>query len=132
MNAQAQGVRLDKWLGAARFHKTRGLAQEAIAGGKIRLNGERPKPAKDVKPGDRLVIHAGVYEWALTVRAVAERRGSAEVARTLYVEDADSIARRFARIAEIRAQPAPVAAKGRPTKRDRRQWERSTRGDESS
>jgi ribosome-associated heat shock protein Hsp15 len=124
------GVRLDKWLWAARFYKTRGLAQEAIAGGKIRLNGERPKPAKDVKPGDRLVIHAGVYEWVLTVRAVAERRGSAEVARTLYEEDPDSLARRLARIEEVRAQPAPVAAKGRPTKRDRRLWERSTRGGE--
>lgn len=122
------GVRLDKWLWAARFHKTRGLAQEAIAGGKIRLNGERPKPAKDVKPGDRLVVHAGVFEWTLTVRGVAERRGSAEIARTLYEEDADSLAKRLARIEEVRAQPAPVAAKGRPTKRDRRVWERSTRG----
>jgi ribosome-associated heat shock protein Hsp15 len=126
MKEAPRSVRLDKWLWAARFYKTRGLAQEAIAGGKIRLNGERPKPAKDVRIGDRLVVHIGIYEWVLTVKAVAERRGSAEIARTLYTEDADGQKLRLARMAEVRAQPAPLPAeKGRPTKRDRRRWEKT-------
>ena len=81
---------MDKWLWAARFFKTRSSAQQAIDGGKVSLNGERTKPAKDVKPGDELVIHIGAYEWTVKVLAVSDKRGSATVARTLYQESSES------------------------------------------
>ena len=73
-------VRLDKWLWAARFFKTRALASEAVDGGKVELNGEKPKRARQVRPGDRLRLRLGPYEHLLTVRAVSERRGPASVA----------------------------------------------------
>ena len=76
-------VRVDKWLWAARFFKTRSAAQQAIEGGKVRLNGERTKPAKDLRPGDALVVSIGVYEWTVRVVQLADKRGSATVARTL-------------------------------------------------
>ncbi|MBS1241188.1 MAG: hypothetical protein H6R40_615, partial [Gemmatimonadetes bacterium] len=76
-------VRLDKWLWAARFLKTRALAVEAIEGGKVELNGEKPKRAKTVKPGDRIRLRLGPYEYLLTVREVSERRGPATVAAGL-------------------------------------------------
>jgi ribosome-associated heat shock protein Hsp15 len=126
------GVRIDKWLWAARFYKTRSLAQTAVGGGKVRLNDERVKVAKEVKPGDTLAIRIGEYEWIVVVKALSEKRGSAELARTLYEEKEESIARRLAQIADRRAQAGVWGereGKGRPTKRERREVERFKRGE---
>jgi ribosome-associated heat shock protein Hsp15 len=119
-------VRLDKWLWAARFFKTRSLAAEAIGGGKVLVGGDRPKPAKLLQAGDEVRIRLGPYEHTLHVRALSERRGPATVAATLYEETTDSIAAR-ARLAEqLRMAPAAFVyeEKGRPTKRDRRELDR--------
>jgi ribosome-associated heat shock protein Hsp15 len=114
-------VRLDKWLWAARFFKTRSAAQQAIEGGKVRLNGERTKPAKELKPGDQLVITIVVYEWTIRVARLSDKRGSATVARTLYEEGEESRARRALEIEKRRRFNEPASTlKGRPTKRDRR------------
>lgn len=118
-------VRADKWLWAARFFKTRSAAQQAIDGGRIKLDGERIKPAKTLDIGDRLSIHIGMYEWLVTVRALSDRRGPATVARELYEECAQSAARRAELIERRKAFGHPGADReGRPTKRDRRQLER--------
>jgi ribosome-associated heat shock protein Hsp15 len=123
-------VRLDKWLWAARFFKTRSLAQAAIAGGKVKLGGERVKPAKELAAGDALTIRIGEFEWAVTVQALSDKRGPAQAARKLYEEDEASRARRMAQVADRRAQASMWGErKGRPTKRERRQLER-WRGDE--
>ena len=74
-------VRIDKWLWAARFFKTRSLAAQAVEGGRVRLGGERVKPAKELKPGDEVTVHIGELEWVVDVRAVSARRGPAEAAR---------------------------------------------------
>ena len=92
-------VRIDKWLWAARFFKTRSLAAKAVEAGKVRLNDERVKPAKVLGVGDRLVIRIGLFEWSIVVRALADRRGPATVARELYIEDDPSRARRIAAVA---------------------------------
>jgi ribosome-associated heat shock protein Hsp15 len=123
-------VRIDKWLWAARFFKTRALAQAAVAGGKVKLHGERVKPAKEVRVGDELAIRVGEYEWSITVNGLLERRGSAEIARTLYSESEESRARRIAQVADRRAHASEWGErKGRPTKRERRQLVR-WRGEE--
>lgn len=123
-------MRIDKWLWAARFYKTRSLAQTAVAGGKVRLNDERVKVAREVKTGDTLTIRIAEYEWVVVVTALSEKRGSAEVARTLYKETDDSIAKRLAQIADRRAQAGVWGErKGRPTKRERREVEKWQRGD---
>jgi ribosome-associated heat shock protein Hsp15 len=129
MNETSGAVRIDKWLWAARFYRTRSLAQQAVEGGKVKLNGERVKPAREVKPGDALLIHIGEYEWQLTVKALAERRGSAEIARGLYEESEESQARRTQMVEARRLMPDPsLGIKGRPTKRERRVLERWRRG----
>ena len=79
-------VRLDKWLWAARFFKTRSLATEAVTGGKVEVNGERAKPAKSIKPGDEVRLKLGPYEHILIVRALGDRRGPASIAQGLYEE----------------------------------------------
>lgn len=115
-------VRLDKWLWAARFFKTRSDATAAVDGGKVEVNGDRAKPAKPVRVGDEVRVREGPFEHVLVVRALAERRGSAQVAATLYQETAASAAER-ARVAErLRSAPPPVLYErgGRPTKKDRR------------
>ncbi len=119
-------VRIDKWLWAARFFKTRTLAQDAVAGGRIRMNGDRVKPAKEVRSGDAIDIRIGEYEWSVVVTGLADKRGSADVARTLYDESADSIARRAAQAADRKAtlSGAWAGRTGRPTKRDRREIDR--------
>lgn len=123
-------VRLDRWLWAARFFKTRGLAQEAIEGGHVRMNGERIKPARALKAGDRLEIRIGAYEWQITVRALSVRRGPATTARLLYEETEESRLKRQAKVAEQRAHPSPsTVLRGRPTKRHRRQFDRLNDGD---
>lgn len=113
-------LRLDKWLWAARFYKTRSLATEAVEGGKVKLNGQRTKPAHAVKVGDQLDIVIGDYAWQLTVMALSDKRGSAPIAQTLYQEDADSHAARQAQISERKqqGQAHPVKA---PDKKDRRE-----------
>jgi ribosome-associated heat shock protein Hsp15 len=122
-------IRIDKWLWAARFFKTRSLASQAVEGGKVKLNGERAKPSKELKPGDRLLVHIGGYEWDITVAGLSDRRGPAEVARALYVEDAASHAKRQQQVVERKAVADPgQAIKGRPTKRDRRHIHRFTEG----
>ena len=120
-------MRLDKWLWAARFFKTRSLATQAIDNGRVKLNGERVKPAREVKPGDRLNIHLGEIDWTVTVRALAMQRGPAPVAQALYEEDPASHARRQQQVLDRRQAASPAAdIKGRPTKRDRRQIHRFT------
>ena len=114
-------MRIDKWLWAARFFKTRALAQAAVVAGKIRLHDERIKPAKDVRVGDALAIRVGEFAWNVTVKALAERRGPADEARKLYAESAESSARRAAQIADRKAFGTAGERKGRPTKRERRQ-----------
>ena len=120
-------VRLDKWLWAARFFKTRQLSIEAITAGHVELNGDRAKPAKTVKPGDEICVRKPPYEFVVAVKAVSEKRGSATIARALFVETAESLAAREKLHAELRDMPAPIF-KGRPTKRDRRTletWQRT-------
>ncbi|MCL5059873.1 MAG: RNA-binding S4 domain-containing protein [Candidatus Thermoplasmatota archaeon] len=120
-------MRLDKWLWAARFYKTRSLATQAIEHGQIKLNGARVKPAREVKAGDRLEVQLGEAGWTLTVRALSTRRGPAPVAQALYEEDPASQARRRQQAGERKLTASPAAAiKGRPTKRDRRQIHRFT------
>lgn len=122
-------MRLDKWLWAARFFKTRSLAVQAISHGRVRLDGERVKPAREVKCGDRLDIQIEALEWSVTVRGLTKQRGPAAVAQTLYEEDPASIARRAERRQQHALAPNPAAAiKGRPTKRDRRHIHRFTGG----
>ena len=114
-------LRIDKWLWAARFYKTRSLAADAVTGGKVELNGERAKPAKGVKVGDELRIRSGVFEQVVRVRGLSERRGPAAVAQTLYEETAESAAAR-AKMAERMRYEAPVGFdSGRPSKKDRRE-----------
>jgi ribosome-associated heat shock protein Hsp15 len=115
-------VRLDKWLWAARFFKTRSLATEAVAGGKVDVNGERAKPAKPIKPGDEVRLRLGPYEHILIVRDLGERRGPASVAQSLYEETEASRAERERLAAQLKLAPAMFVyeEKGRPTKKDRR------------
>ena len=127
MQSPPESVRLDKWLWAARFFKTRQIAIDAIGAGHIDLNGERAKPAKAVMPGDRIAVRKPPYTFALLVRSVSEKRAAAPIARLLYEETADSIVTREKLQAELRDMPAPIF-KGRPTKRDRRtleNWQRA-------
>jgi len=123
-------VRVDKWLWAARFFKTRALASAAVAGGKVQVNGSRAKPAKPVQVGDELRVRVGPYDWILTVRAVTERRGSSKDAQLLYDESPDGKVARE-RLAEAhKIAPAPTyQGKGRPTKKERRELQRLEDGD---
>ena len=123
-------VRLDRWLWAARFFKTRALAAAAIAGGKVTVNAGRAKPAKQVQVGDELRVRVGPYDWILIVRAVTERRGSAHDAQLLYDESPEGKAARE-RLAEAhKIAPAPAyRGKGRPTKKQRRELQRLEDGE---
>jgi ribosome-associated heat shock protein Hsp15 len=114
-------VRLDKWLWAARFFKTRSLAADAVDGGKVHVNGERVKRAKLVKTGDEVRIQLGSYEHRVIVLALSERRGPATVAVALYREREESVTARAALAEQHRlAANAVRFDSGRPTKRDRR------------
>lgn len=114
-------TRLDKWLWAARFFKHRTLATDAVEGGKVQLNGIRVKPAKDVKIGDRVEIQLAEARFTVVVTGIAEKRGSATVAQTLYAETPESIAARETAREERKFAATPGAdLHGRPTKRDRR------------
>ena len=115
-------VRIDRWLWAARFFRTRSQAKTAVDGGHVRLNGARTKPAKEVKHGDTLTIRRGFAEYTVEVTGVSDRRGNAQAAALLYEETADSEQRREAEAARRKLERAGLAASGaRPTKRDRRQ-----------
>ena len=122
-----ESLRIDKWLWAARFFKTRSLAAKAVDGGRVRVNGEGAKPSRNLKPGDELAIRLGELEWVVEVIALSRQRGPAARAALLYIERADSRARREAAMALRKSQPHPAAGvKGRPTKKDRRQIHRFT------
>lgn len=119
-------VRIDKWLWAARFFKTRSLATDAVDHGKVRIGNDRIKPARSVKIGDVLKIDNGATEWEVRITGLADKRGSATIAQGLYTETDDSIARRQHDAEQRKYFREPGAAlKGRPTKRDRRLLDRS-------
>ena len=125
-------VRIDKWLWAARFFKTRSLATDAVAGGRVHLNGERVKAAKEVRAGDTIEIRIGEVQWTVVVQGVSDKRGPATVAATLYEETADSAAARERHAAERRLSRPPGADLGaRPTKQDRRRLEALRRGEQN-
>ncbi|MEN8200133.1 MAG: S4 domain-containing protein [Thermodesulfobacteriota bacterium] len=114
-------VRVDKWLWAARFFKTRSLAAKAVSGGKVSLNGQRVKPAKGVAVGDELIIHKGQVEQTVTVLGLSARRGPATVARTLYEESEESLVKREQERQERSLFYAGHSAPAkRPSKKDRR------------
>ena len=123
-------MRLDKWLWAARFYKTRALAVDDIGKGRIQVNGQAAKPSRDVRPHDTLVIRQGPVTRTVVVVGLSQMRGPAPVAQTLYAETPESIEART-RAAEARrlaAEPALAIEQGRPTKRDRRELDRSQQG----
>ncbi|HET7790182.1 MAG TPA: S4 domain-containing protein [Gemmatimonadales bacterium] len=118
-------VRLDSWLWAARFFKTRSQAAAAIAGGKVHVNGVRAKPAKAVTPGDAVRVRKGPFEFDVRVRGLALRRGPARDAQALYDETPASLAARERLALQLKLQPAPAyTGTGRPTKKDRRTLDR--------
>ncbi|KQU75655.1 MULTISPECIES: RNA-binding S4 domain-containing protein [unclassified Rhizobacter] len=116
------GVRLDKWLWAARFFKTRSLATQEIDKGRIQVNGQAAKPARELKPGDRLEMRQGPVTRSIVVLGLSHQRGPAPVAQALYEETAESIARRdeAAQQRKLASEPALAIEQGRPTKKDRR------------
>ncbi|MEE8062507.1 MAG: S4 domain-containing protein [Gemmatimonadales bacterium] len=124
-----EAVRLDKWLWAARFYKTRPLAVAAIEGGRVQVNGDRVKRAKSIKRGDQIRIRQGAFEYQLEVRELSERRGSATVAATLYDETAESLAAREKLAFQLKnVAPAAIRSQGRPSKKQRRDIEKWKRG----
>jgi ribosome-associated heat shock protein Hsp15 len=121
--ADAEKHRIDKWLWAARFFKTRALAADAVESGKVTINDARVKPAKAVAIGDRLDIRIGQYQYDIEVLGLSNRRGPAPEAQQLYRESEESRSRRETIAAQNKLLPLPHF-KGRPTKRDRREIER--------
>lgn len=121
-------MRLDKWLWAARFFKTRSVAAQAVSGGKVHLNGARTKPGKPVRPGDQVSVRRDPYEWTVVVRGLEKHRGPASEADLLYEETAESRQAREGVTAALRAEgPRYPASKGRPSKKARRDILRFTR-----
>ena len=121
-------VRLDKWLWAARFFKTRQLAAEAINGGKVHLNGQRAKPGKEVKIGSQLRIHKGSLEWDIIVKVLATKRRPASEASSFYEESEESFLHRQELTRQLREQKAmePQPVRGKLNKKDRRLIHRFT------
>ncbi len=118
---ESTSIRLDKWLWAARFFKTRSIAAEAIDAGKVAVNGDRAKRSKEIRINDEVRIRSGPFEHVVAVRALSDRRGPASEARQLFEETADSVARRTALREQLALLPqAFIPAKSRPTKKDRR------------
>jgi ribosome-associated heat shock protein Hsp15 len=123
-------VRIDKWLWAARFFKTRSAATEAVLGGHVQVGGARVKPSRAVRAGETIEIRAGRREWTVVVRGVAERRGSATVAAALYEETPESATAREQRALEWKLARPPGADLGaRPTKQARRRLDALRRAD---
>lgn len=127
MTDEIEKLRIDKWLWAARFFKTRALAVDAVESGKVTMNEVRIKPAKTVGAGDHLVIRMGQYHFEIEVLGISNRRGPAPEAQKLYCETEESKARRAEIAASLKLLPQPTF-KGRPTKRDRRDIERFESG----
>jgi len=122
-------VRIDKWLWAARFYKTRSAASTAVAGGHVHVGGERVKPAKEVRIGDTVEIRRDEVRWTVVVAGLADKRGTAGAAQTLYDETPESLeARERQRLARGLAQPLGADLGARPTKRARRRLEALRRG----
>jgi len=122
-------LRLDKWLWAARLYKTRTLAAHAVALGRVAVNGQAAKASRELRIGDRVAIQQAGFRQELEVRLLIAQRGGAPLARTMYVETAESLAAREAALQQRRLAPEPAAGleQGRPTKRDRRElaaWQR--------
>ena len=121
--------RIDKWLWAARFFKTRSLATSVVENGRVLVNQERVKPAKAVMVGDMLNIHIGQQQFIVEVLALSNKRGSAPEAEKLYRETDESRQRREAITVQLKSQPQSFHFKGRPTKRERREIERLKKGE---
>lgn len=115
--------RIDKWLWAARFYKTRSLAAEETAKGRVQVNGQDAKPSREVRPGDRVTLRQGPVQRSVLVKGLSAMRGPAPVAQQLYEETAESIAAREKAAEQRRLAPEPALslAQGRPTKRERRE-----------
>jgi ribosome-associated heat shock protein Hsp15 len=118
-NPMLVSVRIDKWLIASRFFKTRQIAIDAINAGRVSVNDERVKPAKMIKLGDELLVRKPPYEWRIVVMSVAEKRVAAKIAETYYHETEESVLARESLRKELKDLPPPVFP-GRPTKKDRR------------
>ena len=116
-------MRIDKWLWAARFYKTRSLSSQAIEAGHVVVNGERAKPAKLVKPGDEVLVRRPPFEHTVIVKALSEKRGGAADAALLFQESDESRARRAVLAAQMKQAPQP-RFRGRPTKKTRRDYEK--------
>lgn len=124
-------TRLDKWLWAARFYKTRGLAAEAIAGGKVQVNGDRAKRARPLQVGDEVRVRQGPYEYLVIVRELSDRRGPASQAAGLYQETPESREARERLAIQLKTLHAAfIPDRGRPTKRDRRELDKLRRREE--
>jgi ribosome-associated heat shock protein Hsp15 len=126
-------MRVDKWLWAARFYRTRSLAQQAIAAGRVKLGDARVKPSHEIRIQDSVSIRVGDFEWHVTVKELSDKRGPAEQARKLY-EESQASQKERARRQDLRrwgAEPASTL-KGRPTKRDRRTLDRFTQPDDEA
>jgi ribosome-associated heat shock protein Hsp15 len=127
---QMERVRIDKWLWAARFFKTRSAATEAVLGGHVQVGGERVKPAKEIRVGDTIGIRRGELRWTVDVTGIADRRGPASVAAALYEETPDSLAERERQRLERRlTRPLGADLGARPTKQARRRIDALRRGD---
>lgn len=122
LNNNLISTRIDKWLWAARFYKTRSLATEEVGKGRVLINDATIKPAREVKIGDRVAVRQGPVTRTVMVQAIADKRGSAPTAQLLYAETAESTAAREHAAEQRRLSPEPALAinQGRPTKRDRR------------
>ncbi len=124
-----ESLRIDRWLFFTRFYKTRSLAAAAVAGGHVRLNGERARPASRARVGDRIEIVREQLRWVLDVHAIPARRGPASEARACYVEDPASVGEREARLASLRADRLTMPrTRGRPDKHTRRKLRDRNRG----
>ncbi|MEH3087427.1 MAG: S4 domain-containing protein [Xylophilus ampelinus] len=121
-------MRLDKWLWSARFFKTRGIAAEEIGKGRVQVNGQAAKASRDVRPGDTIALRQGVVPRQVVVRGLNMMRGPAAAAQQLYEETPESVARResAAEMRRLAPEPASALTQGRPTKRDRREIDRTT------
>jgi ribosome-associated heat shock protein Hsp15 len=122
------GIRLDKWLWAARFFKIRSLAADAVSGGKVEVNGDRAKSSRIIRAGDKLMIRRGSYEWTVVVKDVSRLRGPLPRAQQLYEETIESVGKREAAIAQMKLErPPEFDIPGRPSKKDRRAINRFTK-----